>query len=126
MPSEVIKMTVTGNAARDAQRKVFNSGKPFIEIRLAASQWNYSAQMEETRWFDVTVTNPSEQDYLMNNVGKGSKLLVIGDHYTREYEGKTYESIKQATVKIMAKAKAQLGIDDPVPQPSLDGDDIPF
>lgn len=84
-------LTVTGNLGRDAQ--VNNvSGSAVANFSVAAKS-GYGDR-EQTIWIDCALWGQRAEGKLVDYLNKGQMVCVSGEMGTREYEGKTYITMR--------------------------------
>lgn len=88
---------INGNTGKDAEYKTTQSGSELCTFSVA-DEAGYGDN-KETIWFDVTSWGKGSQG-LANALRKGSKVNVIGELSTREYNGKTYLQCRADKIKI--------------------------
>ena len=112
--------TIAGRLTKDCQVQE-NEGRQFATFSVAVDD-GYG-QNKGVMFFDVTYHRSAVAQYLT----KGTKVCVSGELKQREYNGKTYLSIRAADLSLMGGGKSR---DEQTtqPQPAMAGmdDEIPF
>lgn len=119
-------LTLAGNLGKDAQYKQTQNGNELCNFAVAAETG--FGDNKVTTWVDVTKWGKGAKG-LSDILRKGSKVVVIGEMSTREYEGKTYIQCRANDVQIMGTPgnKPSGGGNDHAytPQDDLDSE-VPF
>ena len=134
-----VTITVVGNLAADPEVKELGEGRRVVKIRVIANPWCPRAKETVKRYFDVAIWKKPKQNLILAAASKGSKVMVIGDHRTREYNGSLYEDIAASAVVLCGSPGGSQGriagqpIEGVYNQPSTEvpnvfaqDDDIPF
>jgi len=112
--------TIAGRLTKDSKIQE-NAGGQFAAFSVAVDD-GYG-QDKGVMFFDVTYYRTKVSEYLT----KGTKVVVAGELKQREYNGKTYLSIRASELSIMGGGKPR---DEQTsqPQPAMAGmdDEIPF
>ena len=124
-------IVISGNLGKDAEYKQTQSGTELCSFPVA-DEAGYGDN-KQTIWFDVTNWGKGSRG-LADLLRKGSKVTVIGELTTREYEGKTYLQCRADKVKIHSAAQGEGGGGShrPAVNAPADGsyddleDDVPF
>lgn len=84
-------VTIAGRLGKDAELRRTQSGDPVLSFSVAVDD-GYG-QNKRTLWFDCSVWG-KRGEALADHLSKGSAVAVSGDLSTREYEGKTYLTVR--------------------------------
>lgn len=84
-------VTIAGRLGKDAELRRAQSGDPVLSFSVAVDD-GYG-QNKRTLWFDCSVWG-KRGEALSAHLTKGSAVTVSGDLSTREYEGKTYLTVR--------------------------------
>lgn len=82
---------IAGRLGKDAELRRTQSGDPVLSFSVAVDD-GYG-QNKRTLWFDCSVWG-KRGEALSAHLTKGSAVTVSGDLSTREYEGKTYLTVR--------------------------------
>lgn len=123
-------ITIAGNIGKDASVRSTQAGDKVASWSVAVEE--RAGQEKRTVWFDVSLWGKRGES-LAPYLTKGSKVAVSGDLSTREYEGKTYLTVRADQVTLMGGKPADDRGDSyeppapasPAPSRDLD-DEIPF
>lgn len=115
-------LTIVGNLGKDAERK--NVGQAAVLNFSVAAKSGYSDK-EQTIWIDCAIWGKQAEGKIGDYLKKGQQVCVSGEFGTREYEGKTYITMRVASITLCG------GKDKAVQAPQqnqqkIDDDDIPF
>lgn len=91
-------VTIAGRLGKDAVLRRTQSGDPVLSFSVATDD-GYG-QNKRTLWFDVSVWG-KRGEALSDHLTKGSAVSVAGDLSTREYEGKTYLTVRANEVTLL-------------------------
>jgi len=114
-------ITIIGRLTKDGEVQQTEKGG-FVKFSVAVDD-GYGAD-KSTVFFDVAYFRPQIAGYLT----KGTNVAVTGELKTREYNGKTYLSVRPSDVKLLGggkRGKVQYREHD-APQRSEFNDEIPF
>ncbi len=81
-------VTIVGNLARDAELRETQSGKSVANFTIAAQRSFKNANGEYQADFIPCVAWGSTADFISKYFKKGSKIGVVGNIQTRDYENK--------------------------------------
>lgn len=84
-------VTIAGRLGKNAELRRTQSGDPVLSFSVAVDD-GYG-QNKRTLWFDCSVWGKRGES-LADHLRKGSAVAVSGDLSTREYEGKTYLTVR--------------------------------
>jgi single-strand DNA-binding protein len=116
-------ITIAGTVGKDAETRSTQGGDKVTSWTVAVEE--RQGQDKRTIWFDCTLWGKRGES-LAQYITKGGKVAVSGDLSTREYEGKTYLTIRAEQVTLMGgKPDSEDRRDDP-PRRSQPDDEIPF
>lgn len=115
-------ITITGNVGKDPVRRQTQQGDDVTGFSVGVKQgWG---DRSTTNWFNCSLWGKRGQS-VVDYVRKGSKVTVIGEFSTREYEGKTQLEIRVADIdwakadgaapREQSRAPADDDLDDSVP-----------
>lgn len=90
---------LSGNIGLDPEIKVFESGSKKMQFSLATKEvyMKNGERTERTDWHNIEVRSPN--DFLVNNLKKGTKINVSGKLRNEEYEK---DGIKRKITKIIS------------------------
>ena len=112
--------TIAGRLTKDCQVQE-NEGRQFATFSVAVDD-GYG-QNKGVMFFDVTYNRSAVAQYLT----KGTKVCVSGELKQREYNGKTYLSIRAADLSLMGGGKPRdEHTTNPKPAMADMDDEIPF
>lgn len=77
------KLIVNGHLGADPEVKTTKNGNKYTTFRMANSE--YTDENNATYWFNVTVWDTFLQNWCINNLKKGSFVLVDGEYSNRLY-----------------------------------------
>ncbi len=112
--------TISGRLTKDSNVQT-NEGREFVTFSVAVDD-GYG-QNKGVMFFDVTYNRTGVAPYLK----KGKQVVVSGELKQREYNGKTYLSIRANDLALTGggQGRPDPASDTPPPSDSLD-DEIPF
>lgn len=118
-------ITIAGRLTRDAELRTTNSGDRLASFSVAVD--DRSGKDKTTLFFDCTLFGKRGEG-LSQYLTKGSSVTVSGDLGTREYEGKTYLTVRVNDVTLQGGKQdgERRGGGGGEPQHSIDDQDIPF
>jgi len=92
-------VVLSGNIGLDPEIKVFESGSKKMQFSLATKEVyaKNGERTERTDWHYIEVWSPN--DFLVNNLKKGTKINVSGKLRNEEYEK---DGIKRKITKIVS------------------------
>jgi len=125
-------IVISGNIGRNAETRNTQSGDSVTGFSVAVEE--RQGQDKRTIWFDVSIWGKRGSS-LAQYLTKGTRVAVAGDLSTREYDGKTYLTVRADQVTLLGGGEQRR--DDPRQQTrhddqtrgrvdDLDGDDLPF
>lgn len=91
-------ITIAGNVGKDAEVRRTNDGTPVASWSVAVE--DRTGKEKATAWFDVSMWG-KRGETLSQYLTKGTKVVVTGDFGTREYNGKTYLTVRADNVTLM-------------------------
>jgi single-strand DNA-binding protein len=123
-------MILVGNAGKDAELRMDQSGNPICKFSVATSErWTGKdgEKKQSTAWHNI-VAFGRLAEICGQYVTKGKQLYVEGRAQTREYEGKDGElKFSHEVVALEVKFLGKSSSSDPVPVPVGDADDdLPY
>lgn len=90
-------LTVSGNLGRDARiGQAGNSAVANFSVAVK-SGWG---DKEQTVWVDCALFGRQAESKLVDYLKKGQNVIVSGEMGTREYEGKTYVTLRVNTITL--------------------------
>lgn len=90
-------LTVSGNLGRDARiGQAGNSAVANFSVAVK-SGWG---DKEQTVWVDCALFGRQAESKLVDYLKKGQNVIVSGEMGTREYEGKTYITLRVNTITL--------------------------
>jgi len=123
-------ITIAGNVGKDAETRSTQNGDKVTSWTVAVE--DRQGQEKRTIWFDCTLWGKRGES-LAQYITKGGKVAVSGELSTREYEGKTYLTIRAEQVTLMGgkpEGHREERQESPPAQRNamsdIDGDAIPF
>jgi single-strand DNA-binding protein len=124
------QITIAGNIGKDAEVRSTQNGDKVTGWTLAVEE--RGGQDKRTIWFDCTLWG-KRGEALAPYLTKGGKVAVSGELSTREYEGKTYLTVRADQVTLLGgkqSGNGDAGGYQPEPQQRGRnddlGDEIPF
>lgn len=91
-------LTVTGNLGKDV--KVNNVGGSAVANFSVAAKAGYGDK-EQTIWVDCELWGKQAESRLIDYLKKGQQVAVSGEMGTRDYEGKTYITMRVNTITLV-------------------------
>lgn len=121
-------ITIAGRLTRDAETRTTNSGDKVTSFSVAVD--DRSGREKTTLFFDASIWG-QRGETLAQYLTKGSSVTVSGDLGKREYEGKTYLTVRVNEVTLQGGKQAERtgggGGSEPQQSSGHDFDDsIPF
>ena len=89
---------IAGNIGKNAETRATQGGDKVTSWTVAVEE--RTGQDKRTLWFDCSLWG-KRGEVLAQYLAKGSKVAVSGDLSTREYEGKTYLTLRADQVTLM-------------------------
>lgn len=105
--SDLCSMTITGNLTRDPETKTVAGGRMVTEFTVAVGRWNRKERKEEARFIRVNVWSQYLGERVQQRAQKGTKVVVIGEHDLRMWEGKVYEDLRADHVELVTRLRGQ-------------------
>lgn len=90
-------LTIVGNLGRDAE--VRNAGGTSVAGFSVAMTSGYG-EKKQTIWVDCSLWGKQAESALPNYLKKGQQVSVSGEMGTREYEGKTYITLRVSQITL--------------------------
>ena len=118
-------ITIAGNVGKDAETRSTQNGDKVTSWTVAVE--DRQGQEKRTLWFDCTLWGKRGES-LAQYITKGGKVAVSGELSTREYEGKTYLTVRAEQVTLMGskpEGQREERREDRKP-PADEQDEIPF
>ena len=122
-------LTTSGNLGKDAE--VRQAGNSTVASFSLAMKSGYGDKAQ-TIWLDCSIWGKQAESGLVQYLKKGQFVVVSGEMGTREYEGKTYITLRVNSVTLGGKSelpRQQAGQQAPAQQAITNAaydDDIPF
>ena len=91
-------ITIAGNIGKDAETRTTPNGDKVTSWTVAVE--DRTGKEKSTIWFDCTLWG-KRGDALAQYLTKGGKVAVSGELGKREYEGKTYLTVRAEQVTLM-------------------------
>lgn len=91
-------ITIAGNVGKDAEIRRTQDGTPVASWSVAVE--DRAGKEKSTMWFDVSLWGV-RGERLAQHITKGTKIVVTGDLGTREYNGKTYHTVRADNVTML-------------------------
>lgn len=89
---------IAGNIGKDAEVRRTQDGTPIASFSVAVE--DRAGRDKSTVWFDVSIWG-ARGEKLAPYITKGGKIAVTGDFGQREYQGKTYNTVRADQVTLM-------------------------
>lgn len=118
------QIVISGNIGRDAEVRRTQAGDAVASFSVAVEFRD--GKEKRTEWFDVSVWG-KRGEALAQYLTKGSRVSVAGDLGRREYEGKTYLTVRADQVTLLGGGNRDRQDDAPprsTPSPSAPRDDL--
>lgn len=90
-------LTITGNLGKDV--KVNNVGGSAVANFSVAAKAGYGDK-EQTFWVDCALWGKQAESRLIDYLKKGQQVAVSGEMGTRDYEGKTYITMRVNSITL--------------------------
>lgn len=130
-------LTITGNLGKDV--KVNNVGGSAVANFSVAAKAGYGDK-EQTIWVDCALWGKQAESRLIDYLKKGQQVAVSGEMGTRDYDGKTYITMRVNSISLVggrqnnevqqAQQPQQQAPQQSAPSyasaPDMDVDSIPF
>lgn len=130
-------IVISGNIGKDAETRKTQNGDAVTSWSVAVEE--RQGQEKRTIWFDCALWGKRGEG-LAQYITKGGKISVAGELSTRDYEGRTYLTIRADQVTLMGggeqrgESSQTARVADQAQRPAsrgsamddLDGDSIPF
>jgi len=91
-------ITIAGNIGKDAETRATQNGDKVTSWTVAVE--DRTGKEKSTIWFDVTLWGKRGES-LAQYLTKGGKVAVSGELGKREYEGKTYLTVRAEQVTLL-------------------------
>jgi len=91
-------ITIAGNVGKDAETRRTQDGTTVASFSVAVE--DRQGREKATLWFDVSIWG-ARGEKLAQYITKGTRISVSGDLGTREYNGKTYLTVRADQVTLM-------------------------
>jgi single-strand DNA-binding protein len=91
-------ITIAGNIGKDAELRSTQGGDKVAGFSVAVE--SREGREKTTIWFDVSIWG-KRAEALAQYLTKGTRVAVSGDLGKREYEGKTYLTVKADQVTLL-------------------------
>lgn len=92
-------LTVSGNLGKDA--RIGSAGNTAVANFSVAVKSGWGDK-EQTIWVDCALFGRQAESKLVDYLKKGQNVIVSGEMGTREYEGKTYVTLRVNTITLGA------------------------
>ena len=118
-------LTTSGNLGKDAE--VRQAGNSTVASFSLAMKSGYGDKAQ-TIWLDCSIWGKQAESGLVQYLKKGQFVVVSGEMGTREYEGKTYITLRVNSVTLGGKSelpRQQAPAQQAITNAAYD-DDIPF
>jgi single-strand DNA-binding protein len=121
-------ITIAGNIGKDAELRSTQGGDKVAGFSVAVE--SREGREKSTIWFDVSIWG-KRAEALAQYLTKGTRVAVSGDLGKREYEGKTYLTVKADQVTLLGggqrdDAARQEPASYGSPASDVPDDEIPF
>jgi single-strand DNA-binding protein len=97
-------ITIAGRLGKTAELRRTQGGDPVLSFTVAVD--DRSAKEKSTLWFDCSLWGKRGES-LGQYLTKGTAVTVSGDLGTREYEGKTYLTVRVNDVTMQGGGKSE-------------------
>ena len=91
-------LTITGNLGKDV--KVNNVGGSAVANFSVAAKAGYGDK-EQTIWVDCALWGKQAESRLIDYLKKGQQVAVSGEMGTRDYDGKTYITMRVNSITLV-------------------------
>ena len=103
----MLALTIAGNVGKDAETRTLQSGDMTVTSFTVAVE-DRSGKEKQTLWFDVSLWGKRGAG-LQQYIRKGGKVTVSGSLGRREYEGKTYLTLRADNVTLQGGGQSENG-----------------
>ena len=103
----MLALTIAGNVGKDAETRTLQSGDMTVTSFTVAVE-DRSGKEKQTLWFDVSLWG-KRGSALEPHIRKGGKITVSGSLGKREYEGKTYLTLRADNVTLQGGGQSSGG-----------------
>ena len=120
------QITIAGGIGKDAVIRRTNDGDAITGFSVGVND-GYGDK-KRTIWFDCSIFG-KRGEKLADYLTKGSRVVVSGEFGTREYEGKTYFTVRVNEIELMGggeRKESTAPQEKPSGEPWGLGDEIPF
>lgn len=120
------QITIAGGIGRDAVIRRTNDGDAITGFSVGVND-GYGDK-KRTIWFDCSIFG-KRGEKLADYLTKGSRVVVSGEFGTREYEGKTYFTVRVSEIELMGggeRKESTAQQEKPSGEPWGLDDEIPF
>lgn len=97
-------LTISGNLGRDA--RIGASGGTAVANFSVAAKAGFG-EREQTIWVDCSLWGKQAESGLIDYLKKGQQVVVSGEMGTRDYEGKTYVTMRVNTITLVGGRQEQ-------------------
>jgi len=84
---------IAGYVGADPEVRDGKDDEEFTTFSVGTNRFYDEDQDESTRWFGVAINKPELQDFVLDNISKGTAVVVEGVASTVEREGKVYHNM---------------------------------
>jgi single-stranded DNA-binding protein len=84
---------IAGYVAARPEVRTNRDGDEFTSFRVGINRFYDDEEEESTRWYGVAVNKPAVQDFVLENLRKGTAVVVEGTPSTHEYQGETQHDL---------------------------------
>lgn len=119
-------ITIAGRLGKNSETRRTQDGKPVTSFSVAVDD-GYG-QNKKTAWFDCSIWG-DRGEKLAQYLTKGTAVAVSGELGTREYEGRTYLTVRVNDVTMLGGGERHSGGQSAHGGQSFSqdlGDDVPF
>lgn len=120
------QITIAGGIGKDAVIRRTNDGDAITGFSVGVND-GYGDK-KRTIWFDCSIFG-KRGEKLADYLTKGSRVVVSGEFGTREYEGKTYFTVRVSEIELMGggeRKESTAQQEKPSGEPWGLDDEIPF
>jgi single-strand DNA-binding protein len=128
-------ITIVGNAGREPELKVFDSGAQKVSFSIATDEGYYDKKkgewIDQAQWHNIEVWG-NRAEYLSKKIAKGTCVSVVGSMRSEKYENDKGETkykwfVKAQRVDVLARgadlSESDMSAND---NPVNDQENVPF
>ena len=91
---------ITGYAVGKPDIRIGNKGE-FVSFSMAVTRFYDRERSDAQRWYRIAVNNPMVQQFCLDNIRKGTPVVLEGSEYTTEYQGQTQYNLNAFRVGLV-------------------------